>query len=92
MSTNEITGDKQQTKPSTDLYRENYDKIFGKKKCQSTLNTNPVQAVEVEIILPSTPIMSIASAVDTCCSIHTTIDESKMSRSQIKRLYHSRKT
>lgn len=46
MSTNEITGDKQQTKPATDLYRENYDKIFGKKKCQPTLNTNPAQAVD----------------------------------------------
>ena len=46
MSTNEITGDKQQTKPVTDAYRENYDKIFGKKKCQDTLNTNHAQAVD----------------------------------------------
>jgi hypothetical protein len=92
MSTNEITGDKQQTKPATDLYRENYDKIFGKKKCQPTLNTNPAQTVEAETILPSTPITSIASAVDTCCSTHTTTDESKMSRSQIKKLCLCQKT
>jgi hypothetical protein len=31
-SRNEITGDPQRTKPSTELYRENYDKIFRKPK------------------------------------------------------------
>ena len=48
MSTNEITGDKQQTKPVTDAYRENYDKIFGKKKWQTSLDTNDVQNVQKE--------------------------------------------
>lgn len=43
MSTNEITGDKQQTKPSTDLYRENYDLVFGKKQWRTSLNTTDAQ-------------------------------------------------
>lgn len=92
MSTNEITGDKQQTKPATDAYRENYDKIFGKKKCQGTLNTNPAQAVVAETTLQSTPTTSTASDVGTCCSTPTTTDESKMSKNQIKRLSLSQKT
>jgi len=29
---NEHTGDKIQTKPNSDKYRDNYDKIFGTKK------------------------------------------------------------
>ena len=35
---NDITGEKIQTRPANDLYRENWDKIFGKKKvspCQA---------------------------------------------------------
>lgn len=31
-SKNDITGQKQQTKPASDTYRNNYDAIFGKKK------------------------------------------------------------
>lgn len=30
-SKNDITGQKQQTKPASDTYRNNYDQIFGKK-------------------------------------------------------------
>lgn len=60
MSTNEITGDKQQTKPASDLYWKNYDQIFGKKKCQATLNTVPAQAVEAKTTLQCTPITSTA--------------------------------
>ena len=30
-SKNQHTGDKQQTKPASDTYRDNYDRIFGKK-------------------------------------------------------------
>jgi hypothetical protein len=32
MSKNDITGDEIKSKPSTEKYRENYDKIFGNKK------------------------------------------------------------
>ncbi len=32
MSTNDHTGKKQQTPPPSDKYRDNYDKIFPKKK------------------------------------------------------------
>ena len=31
-STNDITGDKIQTKAATDKYRDEYDRIFGKKE------------------------------------------------------------
>lgn len=31
---NDITGDALQTKPSSELYRENYTKIFGKSKLE----------------------------------------------------------
>ena len=30
-SRNNVTGDKQQTKPATDAYRDNFDNIFKKK-------------------------------------------------------------
>lgn len=30
-SKNDITGQKQQTKPASDTYRDNYDRIFGTK-------------------------------------------------------------
>jgi len=43
MSTNEITGDKQQTKPVTELYRDHYDEIFRKNKWQTSLNTTDAQ-------------------------------------------------
>jgi len=32
-TTNNITGDKIQTRPNSDKYRENWDRIFGSKKC-----------------------------------------------------------
>ena len=32
MSINDITGDKIATKPASDKYRDNFDKIFGSKK------------------------------------------------------------
>jgi len=35
-SKNDITKDKQQTKPASDAYRDNYDKIFGKKPSTPT--------------------------------------------------------
>lgn len=35
MSKNDITGDTLATKPASDLYKENYDKIFG-KTCQNS--------------------------------------------------------
>ncbi len=92
MSTNEITGDKQQTKPVTNAYRENYDSIFGKKKCQDTLNTNPVQAVEAETTLQSTPTTSTASDVGTCCSTTTTQEGSTIPKIQIRNLSLSQKT
>lgn len=92
MSTNEFTGDKQQTKPASDLYWENYDKIFGKKKCQPTLSTDLAPPVEAGTILPSTPIMNTVSDVDMCCSTTTTNEESTTSKSQIKRVYLCRKT
>lgn len=92
MSTNEITGDKQQTKPVTDAYRENYDKIFGKKKCQDTLNTNHAQAVVAETTLQSTPTTSTASVVGTCCFTTTTQEDSTIPKIQIRNLSLSQKT
>lgn len=92
MSTNEITGDKQQTKPPSDLYRENYDSIFSKKKCRPTLNTNHVQAVEAETTLQSTPITNTASVVGTCCFTTTTQEGSTIPKIQIRNLYLSQKT
>lgn len=35
-SKNEHTGDKLQTKPASEEYRENYDKIFGKRTLTPT--------------------------------------------------------
>jgi len=33
MSRNDITGDKLRSKPNTKAFRDNYDSIFGNKKC-----------------------------------------------------------
>lgn len=40
-TTNEHTGDKLKSKPSTDKFRDNFDKIFGtgKKKVKPTSNS-----------------------------------------------------
>jgi hypothetical protein len=45
---NNITGDDLRTKPSTDAYRDNYDRIFGKKK-----KTDPDPEPEDTYPLPS---------------------------------------
>lgn len=34
VAVNDITGDSIQTKSSTELYRDNYDRIFGKKNSE----------------------------------------------------------
>jgi hypothetical protein len=43
---NDITGDKLATKGTTDAYRDNYDRIFGKKK-QLTADIGPEKTPEV---------------------------------------------
>lgn len=35
MSINDITGDALKTRVTTDAYRDNFDRIFGRKKVQS---------------------------------------------------------
>lgn len=37
MSNNDITGDEIKTKPPTQVYRDNYDKIFSKPKDAATI-------------------------------------------------------
>lgn len=43
---NDITGDKLATKGTTDAYRDNYDRIFGKNK-QLTADIGPEKTPEV---------------------------------------------
>ena len=43
---NDITGDSIATKGTTDLYRDNYDRIFGKKK-QLTADIGPEKTAAV---------------------------------------------
>ena len=38
MSTNDITGDKLQTKTTTDAYRDGWEAIFGKKDAENELD------------------------------------------------------
>ena len=42
-SHNEITGDALVSKRNNDAYRDNYDRIFGKKKNGTTTATDPIQ-------------------------------------------------
>lgn len=45
-STNDITGDYLVNKKTTDAYRDNYDKIFGKKNKDVTLTKEQQAAVD----------------------------------------------
>ena len=45
---NDITGDSIQTRTVTDTYRDNYDRIFGKKK-----NDKPAESDSVRNIQPA---------------------------------------
>lgn len=48
---NDITGDAIATKGTTDAYRDNYDRIFGKKKQQLVADIGPEQSEEEELII-----------------------------------------
>lgn len=48
MSINEITGDALKTRVTTDTYRDNYDRIFGKKRVQSQTTESDELKAEIE--------------------------------------------
>jgi hypothetical protein len=45
-SRNDITGDAIATKGTSDAYRDNYDRIFGKKRPQLTEDIGPAESRE----------------------------------------------
>lgn len=49
MSINDITGDALISRASSDAYRDNYDRIFGKKKLKSPTESETLRA-EIERI------------------------------------------
>lgn len=47
MSINDITGDALKTRVTSDAYRDNYDKIFGRKRVKSVTESDELKA-EIE--------------------------------------------
>lgn len=50
MSKNQHTGDKQQTKPASDAYRNNFDAIFRKKPLT---NEQKYDTISLDFVIPS---------------------------------------